>query len=271
MIKLVACDLDETLLTKDKKISEKDELAIKSLKDKDVKFVVATGRSTCSIDPIWKQLDLYEKENEYTIGMNGGIIVENKDRKVLYQKSVDRSSQLKVFEIASKYDVGVYFYGLENVYGARLPDGEKEIQKNRKDILQFPFEELTEVVRYIPIFKMSLVKMNDYDYLMPIGKIIEENVENVSVSYSSNRYCEITYKGISKGPALEFLCDYLGIDKSETMAIGDNYNDLTMLKSSGLAVGVANTIEAMKSECDYITERTNNESAVSEALEKFVL
>ncbi len=93
----------------------------------------------------------------------------------------------------------------------------------------------------------------------------------MDVSYSSNRYIEFNQKGVNKGSGLLTLAKLLGIRQEETIAIGDNFNDLSMILAAGLGVGVQNTVEDMKPLCDVITEATNNEGAVAEVIERYIL
>ena len=94
---------------------------------------------------------------------------------------------------------------------------------------------------------------------------------DMDVSYSSNRYLEFNQKGVNKGSGLRKLAELLGVDMKDTIAIGDNYNDLTMIQAAGLGVGVGNTVEELKPLCDYVTAADYNHGAVAEVLRKFVL
>ena len=93
----------------------------------------------------------------------------------------------------------------------------------------------------------------------------------MDVSYSSNRFIEFNHTGVNKGTGLMSLAGMLGVKTEETIAIGDNFNDLSMIKAAGLGVGVANSIEGIKKDCDYITKASNDEGAVAEVIEKFIL
>ena len=104
---------------------------------------------------------------------------------------------------------------------------------------------------------------------------IEDDLKDITgdldVSYSSNRYIEFNHQGVNKGQGLKKLADILGVDIKDTIAIGDNFNDLSMIKVAGLGVGVQNTVEDMKKECNVITKATNNENAVAEVINKYIL
>ena len=117
----------------------------------------------------------------------------------------------------------------------------------------------------------ALYMNTDHDYLRQIEKDYQDLAPFMDVSYSSNRFIEFNRRGVNKGAGLLSLAELLGIKPEETIAIGDNFNDLSMIRAAGLGVGVKNSIEGIKKDCDYITTATNDESAVAEVIEKFVL
>ena len=94
--------------------------------------------------------------------------------------------------------------------------------------------------------------------------------DGCEVSFSSDRYIEFNKSGVSKGRGLEILAEKLGVDIADTIAIGDNFNDLSMIKKAGLGVGVANCAAGIKGDCDYITRATCDESAIAEVIDRFI-
>ncbi len=93
----------------------------------------------------------------------------------------------------------------------------------------------------------------------------------VSVSYSSNRYLELNKHGVNKGEAMLKLAELLGIKKEETIAVGDNFNDMSMLNAAGLSVAAGNAVAAVKKSCKYVCKNDNNEGVLAEVIEKFIL
>ena len=81
---------------------------------------------------------------------------------------------------------------------------------------------------------------------------------------------ELNLFGVDKGLGLRDLCNYLGIDLSETIAIGDNFNDIGMLREAGLAVAVENAVDEIKAMCDYVCKKDHNNGAVAEVIERFI-
>ena len=95
--------------------------------------------------------------------------------------------------------------------------------------------------------------------------------KQISASYSSGRYLEMNKIGVNKGQGLIDLAEILQIPIEATIAVGDHYNDLDMLKVAGLSVAAGNAIDDIKAVCDYTTQANHNEGVVAELIEKFIL
>lgn len=269
MYKLIACDLDETLLRDDRTISKEDIEAIQEAKKLGVKFVPATGRGFNTVENTLKELGLFQEENEYVISYNGGAITENKDNRLLHFEGISFELASELYKRGLKYDVCIHIYTKTDVYAYNYLQEEIDYLAGRMKVTEI-FDDNIDFLKGQEIVK-ALYMNTDYSYLNQIEKDLSDITQGIDVSYSANRYIEFNHKGVNKGHGLLSLAKMLGIKKEETIAIGDNFNDLSMIKVAGLGVGVNNTIEDMKKECDYITEATNNENAVAEVIHKFIL
>ncbi len=269
MYKIIACDLDETLLKLDRTIDKKDIEAIQQAKSQGVKFVPATGRGYNSVQGTLQELGLWQQEGEYVISFNGGAVTENKDNKLLSFTGISFDLAQQLYQRGLNYDVCVHVYTKDMVYAYNLFQEEIDYLAGRMEIKEI-FSNDIEFLRGQEIVKV-LYTNTDRSYLNQIEQDLKNITTDLDVSYSSNRYIEFNHQGVNKGKGLSRLAELLGVDISETIAIGDNYNDLSMIKAAGLGVGVQNTVESMKKECDYITEATCNECAVAEVIRKFVL
>ena len=267
MRKLILCDLDDTLLTSDKQISESDIKAIVSLKED--KFVIATGRGFESIEYFLRILGQYDKENEYLMSFNGGCISENKGNKILSCTTMPFIDVHRLFNLGLKYDVTVEVYTFNCTYCYNLFDYEFNNLTKGKHILQ---ELKTTDISFLKdekIAKVLYCNCNE-EYLSQIRK--EINLEDeFSLSFSSHRYIEINPKGVDKKLGLESLCKALNVDIKDTIAVGDNTNDLPMLKAAGYSVGVKNAVAEVVPYCDLILDSTNNESPITELINKLNL
>jgi hydroxymethylpyrimidine pyrophosphatase-like HAD family hydrolase len=174
----------------------------------------------------------------------------------------------ELYKRGLKYDVCMHVYTLDTVYTYNMNPGEVAYLDNRQEFTEI-FTDNIDFLKDTEIVK-CLYENTDHEYLRSIAAELTDITDDMDVSYSSNRYLEFNKKGVNKGAGLLRLADLLGIDHKDTIAIGDNYNDLAMIKAAGLGVGVANTIESMKPECDVITERDCDHGAVAEVIEKYV-
>lgn len=269
--KLIACDLDETLLNDEHRICQKNIDLIKKAKELGVKFVPATGRLFSSVQNDLKTLGLYDCVDEYVLSANGGVLTENKNNRILQFKGLSFEKTKEIFDFGKDKNVCIAIYTLENIYVYHLNDNEEErMQGQRLKYCVFTDETLS-FLKNQEIVKV-LFETLDMEYLKSLEPLMKDIVEGeVSLSYSSGRYMELNLLGVDKGQGLKDLVKLLGISIEETIAVGDNYNDQSMLEVAGLSVAAGNAIEEIKAICDYTTIANNNEGVVGELIEKFIL
>ena len=276
-IKILFCDVDETLVVKNE-VPEMNRQAIEKLrKEKNIKFVIATGRPVTLSEKIVKELNLYDKENEYQICGSGSCIYENKNNKLLYAKQLKEDLFYKLFELGKKFEVFILFIGLEYFYIYKPTEAEikkRNFEKCKYKILDDDFN-LSDLLKgEDKILRVCFGKENAFDYLLNIQKIIEKDEEinkYVDCFISSNQYLEVNPKGVNKGEAVKWLCDYLNVKKENTMAIGDSYNDIDLLANVGFGCAVAGAKDKLKEMANYVCEKDYTEGAVKEVIEKFLL
>ena len=269
MYKLIACDLDETLLNDEAHVGDRNRKAIAAAGKMGVKFVPATGRGYSAIDQTLKELNLYNQPNEYVISFNGGCITENKDNRLMKFQGLSWETANQLYRMGKKYDVCIHVYTKDTLYVYNNNDDERAYLKLRYAYKDIDNENL-DFLKGQEIAKVIFGKP-DMPYLHKVAGKLGDIAKSLDVSFSSNRYLELNHKGVSKGASLLWLAKELGIKPEETMALGDNFNDLSMLKAAGLGVGMANTNSEMKDQCDVITQADNNQGGVAEAIEKYIL
>ena len=269
MYKIIACDLDETLLRKDKTVSEEDIKAIHAFEEAGGLFVCATGRPFWTTVDTLKQLGQLGREGRYVISFNGGAITENKDNRLLHFAGITFEQASMLYERGMRYDVCMHVYTKDVVYAYNINQDELNYLDRRQAVTVIENKDL-EFLRGTDIVK-CLYENTNYDYLKSIAGEIEDLTKDMDVSYSSNRYLEFNKKGVNKGSGLAKLAEMLGVDMKDTIAVGDNYNDLPMIRAAGLGIGVANTVKDMKPLCDVLTEATCEDNAISEVIYKYAL
>ncbi len=267
--KMIVSDLDETLLNSDRKVAARNVEAIKRARELGVKFVPATGRGYISIRGTLEEIGLRDMENEYVISFNGGAITENKGERLLYFQGISFEKAEELFSRGLSYDVCMHVYTKDKVYVYRLNQDESDYVKGRMEMQEFFTDDL-HFLRGQEIVKVIYVN-TDWHYLKNIEDDLRDITGDLDVSYSSTRYIEFNQKGVNKGSGLLFLADLLGIRPEETIAVGDNFNDLSMICAAGLGVGVQNTVPDLKPLCDVVTDATCDDGAIGEVIEKYVL
>lgn len=271
MYKMMFSDLDETLLV-NHHVPKYNIDAIKEARKQGLKFVPATGRAFNMIPEILTEIDALDKEGEYSICYNGALIVENKDARVLRFKNLSYEKTNHFYQLSKRFDVCVLIFTLDMCYILNPDPNEVERKTVQKAPFKVIYEDDISFLKDDHIAKI-LFERRDMDYLKNIEKEIAKDIEEqeVTASYSSDRYLEINTLGVDKGEALEWLASYLHIDIKDTIAIGDNYNDETMIQAAGLGVAVTCANDDIKEKADYVTKLDYDQGAVKEVIERFVL
>lgn len=271
MYKLITSDLDETLLRADGSISDENVAAIKAATAMGIKFVPNTGRNFLTVKPLLEQLGLKQKPDEYVISYNGGAVVENAGNQVIISNALTYEEAQKVFVTFAEFaDSSVHVYTIDRLYVYRVREDDRRYMQTRGvTFTEMPTPDFTHF-KGQPI--MKVIAMNpDEAVRHQMYAAVERNLQGtVNITYSSGIYVEVNHGGVDKGKAVLDLADRLGIEAAEIIALGDNSNDLAMLKAAGTAVVVANGIPEVKAIADYVTT-ADYESGVAEALQKLVL
>lgn len=270
-IKLIAIDMDGTLLDSSNRLTERTRKAIELAKEKDIEVVLATGRVLKSALYYSEMLNL----DSYIAACNGAIVVDNKGKDI-FRKPISKEKLEKIMEIGHNMSVYFHFYNEDTfftkTYVKEIVDyysssnGKFKGQSIDVDIYE-KIEDISARAN-LDVFKFLFID-NNLDKLNLLREKLHL-VEGISISKSWTNNLEVMEEGISKGRSLEHLCQLMGISLENTMAIGDNENDLSMLSLAGLSVGMGNGAKAVLENVDYVTE-DNDHDGVAKAIEKFIL
>ncbi|QIL50503.1 HAD family phosphatase [Weissella coleopterorum] len=273
--KMLISDLDETLLNDNGTINEKNIKAIKEAVQMGFKFVPNTGRSFNSVQGILTELGLKNKADQYVISYNGGAIIENLNNEVLIARAMDLNLANLIFKAGLQSDelTDVHVYTLDKLFIFNISEADRLYMNERGvpfELLETP--DLTFLVDEKPLMKIIFENSNRNIREKIMTDVLREvGVDQVEATYSSGRYVEFNPAGVDKGSAGNVLGAKLGIKPEEIISAGDNSNDIAMIKSAGVGVAVQNAIAPVKDVAQVVTDRTNNEGAIAEILEKFVL
>ncbi|WP_289001293.1 Cof-type HAD-IIB family hydrolase [uncultured Megasphaera sp.] len=266
---LLACDMDGTLLGDDASICQRNIRVIRQAMAAGLHFVPCTGRGFESLGPVQKPLGQFGKAGEYVISYNGALITENKGNTILYEDGLPWDLAAALYAYGTEHNITMHVYPYGKVYLYNYVPFERAFLEGRMPNIE-TFEKSLDFLRGETIYKIVYMDP-DIDTLNTYRQDLGPLLDEITVSYSSNRYLEFNHKQVTKGTALLRLARLLDIPQERTMAIGDNINDIEMLRAASLSVGVRNLNPAIGAYCDVVTDADNNEGAVGEAIERFVL
>ena len=268
--KIIFSDLDKTLLINNH-IPDFNLEAIKKARELGVKFVISTGRDLSVVTSLLKELDTLNMENEYTVCCSGSKIYENKDNKLIYIKYLDDNIVSEIFEFGKNYpDMFIIFDTLEGVY---IYNEEKIDIKNDFGTYKYKKLEKLEDKKDLKIIRIVFSCKNGVYLNKILNEIKNKKLFDNKVDYflTQNQFLEFNVLGVNKGEALKWLCNYLKIDIFESIAIGDSFNDESMIKIAGLGACVKCADDYIKKISKYVCEKDYFEGSVKEVIEKFVL
>lgn len=263
MYKMLAIDIDDTLINDDKEVTEGTKQALADAMANGVTVTLATGRMYASAKQLASQLQL----NVPLITYNGSLVKNSEDGRVLYEKSVPDEAARLIFDYCEQHGLHLQLYIDDALYVKEENDKiQAYAELSKIPYTVYPnFAELADK----PSAKMLII--DDPDKLDEVAKELRSLiVGQVHITKSKPHFLEIIHHEGTKGDALRYLASAFGYDMSEVIAIGDGSNDREMLEAAGMGVAMGNASSALKAIANYVT-LSNNEDGVKHVVDKFVL
>lgn len=267
-IKLITIDIDDTLVNTAKQVTPRVKAALQEATAQGVKVVLTTGRPLPGVQEYLDELGLNHQDDQYAITYNGGV-VQTTNGEELGGKELAYSDYLRLRDVAD--ELGAYLQ-VETIDAAYTSAKEINYWASRENFLI-----------KMPLFIKPVDEMDPNDHYVKFMFIGDEAdidawrdalPNDVKEAYyivkSTPQHLEFMHKDATKGSGLLTLADKLGIDQSETMALGDQQNDITMIEAAGLGVAMGNAVPEVKAVADVETT-TQNTDGVGVAVEKWVL
>lgn len=266
-IKLVAIDIDGTLITDDRRITDDVFQAIQQAKAQGVHVVVATGRPIAGVTLLLEELKLNQK-GDFVITFNGGLVQDAATGQEIVKELMTYDDYLETEFLSRKLGVHMHAITKEGIFTSNRDIGKYTVHEST--LVNMPiFYRTPEEMADKEIVKMMMI---DEPELLgqAIAAIPQSFHDKYTIIKSTPFYLEFLPKTVSKGQAIKHLAQKLGLDMSQTMAIGDAENDRAMLEVVGSPVVMANGVPALKKIAKHIT-KSNNESGVAHAIREWVL
>lgn len=263
MYKLMAIDIDDTLINDDKEVTPATQEALEKAVAKGVVVTLATGRAYASAQALARQTGL----NVPIITYQGALVKNLMDEKVLYERYVPYEAGKKLYDFCIENNLHLQTYIDDKLYARE--ENQKLIDYATLNGTKYHIEPDFEKLLSKPTPKFLIIDAPDY--LDEISPVLRELLgDGVHITKSKPHFLEIMHKEGTKGAALTFLAEHFGCDLSETIACGDSWNDHEMLEAAGLGVAMGNAIAPLKEIADYVTA-SNNEDGIKQVIEKFIL
>ncbi|MGN1313509.1 MAG: Cof-type HAD-IIB family hydrolase [Lachnospiraceae bacterium] len=254
--KVFFTDLDSTLLTKEKQVSPLTYDTLKHWTLAGHKLVLCSGRALDSIAHVRESLQLHFP-NMYLIGCNGGEIYDCEAGRLLQRVSLTRDTAVTAFAIAKEYGIHIQTYTDTHILTAA--EGPELIYYRRA--VHTPYIITDNILEYLDKepCKCLAINLDDPERLERFRKQIQKQLgERLSVLYSNPYYIEMFPASSGKGSGLKWLCDYLQLPVKNSLAAGDEINDISMLEAAGLGIAMKNARDEVKKAADVITAEDNN-------------
>lgn len=272
--RILFTDLDETLLTKDKTITDRARKKIVEMLSKGNHFVLASGRATDSILRVLQTLGIQEsgqKGNIYATAYNGAVLYDCGSGAVIERYDVSIPAAQAIFDMAVRRGIHIQTYTDTHIVSSA---DDREIAFYTETI-KSPYivgTQLDKELAHAPA-KLLAINLDDKGKLEELRKEVEESEigNEVTCAFSNPRYLEFFNKKAGKGNALVNLCQAVHVHVKNSVAAGDEENDITMLKAAGVGVCMVNGSPAVKAYADYVTEHDNNHDGIVEIIDRFIL
>ncbi|MBJ7615227.1 sugar-phosphatase [Weissella confusa] len=267
-IKLITIDIDDTLVNTAKQVTPRVKAALQEATAQGVKVVLTTGRPLPGVQEYLDELGLNHQDDQYAITYNGGV-VQTTNGEELGGKELAYSDYLRLREVAD--ELGAYLQ-VETIDAAYTSAKEINYWASRENFLIKmpliikPVDEMDPNDHYVKfMFIGDEADIDSWRDALPA-----DVKEAYYIVKSTPQHLEFMHKDATKGSGLLTLVAKLGIDRSETMALGDQQNDVTMIEAAGLGVAMGNAVPEVKAVADVETT-TQNTDGVGVAVEKWVL
>lgn len=268
-VKLIALDLDDTLLNDERKISDGNMSALQECAEKGIYVVLCSGRAEDAILPFVRRLEIAGKEaGRYIIAINGCSVFDMHKREQIFCKKVYGEILTRANEIAENFGLFSEVYTADTIFYG------KETKWTRLDVELCGLKgKLVE--NYADFIKKDFTKMlvpGEPERLLELQKILRAEFGERAVIFTSKPYfLEILPPHCGKGEAVEWLSNELGFGLEKTMGFGDSMNDESLIKMTKYGVAMTNGLDAIKEIADFVTEKDNNHDGVGDFLRKHVL
>lgn len=270
-IKLIAIDIDGTLINDQRKITPKTVAALKKASAAGVKVVLCTGRPMTGVEAYLEQLGVANKDDEYVVSFNGGL-AQSTSGNVIVDHSIAFNDYADWVNYCLKEGIHSQIETRDYIYTTNQDLSYYTIYESELVSMPVRYRSMDQMARerdqYI-IAKAMMVDTKD-KIDRALADLPQDLRDRFSIVRSEDFYLEFMHPDASKGKTLKTLSEQLGIKQDEVMALGNAQNDNSMIEFAGIGVAMGNSIPATLAVAD-VTVADNNHDGVAEAVDRYVL
>ncbi len=264
--KVLILDIDGTLTNSEKEITPKTLEALLDIQKQGHTIIIASGRPTHGVKRISDLLQL-ERYGGYVLCFNGGRITNVNTKEVVYQKCFPKEYIAPLYEYATVHDMGLVTYEEDTVIAATRIDEHMEFEAR---LNYMNLKKVDDFVSYVDFDVNKCLFTAPIDTAFNFEKELAEKYTGLlSVYRSEPFFIEVMPPGVDKAASLEHLFRIIGIDREDTVACGDGFNDMSMIRYAGVGAAMANAQEEVKKVADVVTEKSNDEDGLLEVIETY--
>ena len=263
--KMLVLDMDDTLLTDDHHISDRNKEALIKAQESGVYVVLASGRPTPAMTGFAQHIEL-PKFNSYILSYNGAVITRMNDSTTIFEQSLTKDEIHKLYDFSVAHKVHIITY----INGKIISETSSPYIDIEKNITGMPFEMVADFKAAVNGSAVKCILLAEPSYLKEVEAILKKEMPDKSVATSKPYFLEVTHQGIDKAESLKQLAAMLNIKQEEIIAVGNAGNDLSMVEYAGLGVWVDNVTPELRDKADVIVASNNNDG-VAEVVERYIL
>jgi Cof subfamily protein (haloacid dehalogenase superfamily) len=267
--KIIAFDLDDTLLNSDLTITPATAEAIRKAVAKGIYCVLCSGRAENAILKYIRLLDIAGMQTgRYIIALNGAVVYDMHKRFVVYSRKVEGDVLLYAYKEAEKFGLSAEVYNPSTIFTPI----DNDWTRIDADLSGLKLQVVDDFPSLLARGQSKMVIPGNPEILESLQKKLKKDLGASAVIFTSKPYfLEIMPPECGKGESILWLAEELGIPKEKTMAFGDSMNDESMIRMVQYSVAMVNGLDYIKNIATYVTEKTNNEDGIADFLESFVL
>lgn len=266
MYKLIALDMDDTLMTSENVISDRTREALIQAQASGVKVMLASGRPTSGMTKAAKELEL-DKRESFILSFNGAVLTQMKDMTVVKEKPLSKSQFDTVYDYCKKHG----FFILTYIDDTIVYEGHHPYMNVEHELTGLPMKEVQNLKDYVQGNVPKAMAVDFEERIAAADRELDGRLnDDIHATTSKPFFLEFMAMGVSKGVALNAFAESQGIQPHEVMAFGDSDNDKDMLEFAGLGVAMGNAKDSIKQIADVVTG-DHNHDGIADIIDRYIL